>query len=176
MGTGSQRLQRDHQGLTEKLATLQAEIGLYDDELHETDIHRVLETLEFINSYPQACHHPLEEAAMEYLRDQGVELPPEFDHIHQQHQQLEQFTAQLQQTFEAIFQDHVVPLHVIREQLRAYLDLQFEHMDLEDRELIPRLEQLSDEDWQQIRGRVTEKQEQRLHWQRVGEAKATGDK
>ena len=86
MGTGSQRLQRDHQGLTEKLATLQDEIGLYDDELHETDIHRVLETLEFINSYPQACHHPLEEAAMEFLRDQGVELPPEFDHIHQQHE------------------------------------------------------------------------------------------
>lgn len=172
MGTRSQRLHRDHQCLSEQLATLQREIGLYDDELQETDIHRVLATLEYINSYPQACHHPLEEAAMAYLREQGTVLPASFAQIHQQHQQLEQMTGQLQQSFEAIFQDHVVPLHVIQRQLHDYLDLQFEHMAFEERALLPRLDQLDDDDWREIRARMTQQQEHRIDAQRAGESRA----
>lgn len=164
MATPYQQLVQDHRNLLRLLRFLRDEIGHYDDIMRETNVSQVLEALDYMNNYPQAFHHPLEEAAFDFMEEQGIGDTAVVKKIRLQHEELERETAELWQLFNMIYEDHIVPADRIREALNRYLDLQFEHIETEDNEIFPTFEKdLTAEDWKTIAAKVEKKDDPLFH-------------
>lgn len=164
MATPYQQLVQDHRNLIRVLRFLRDEIGHYDDMMRETSVSQVLEALDYISNYPQAFHHPLEEAAFAFMEEHGIGDTAVMEKIRRQHEELERETAELLQLFNMIYEDHVVPADRIREALNRYLDLQFEHIETEDNEIFPTFEnELTAQDWKTIARKVDQKDDPLFH-------------
>lgn len=159
-----QQLVDDHRHLRQLLRFLRDEVDRYDDAMQETDIALVVEALDYMSNYPQAFHHPLEEAAFDYMAERDIGDDEVVATIREQHRELERETTELARLFDMIYNDHIVPVDRIKSALNKYLDLQFRHIETEDEEIFPVFEQeLSDRDWKAIAGRVTEKHDPLFH-------------
>lgn len=172
MATPLDRLVEDHQHLRILLRYLREQIRYYDDPEVETDLPRVIEALEYLSSYPQVFHHPLEEAAFDYMEARKLGNAVVIEKIRGQHDELEHKTTELQGLFERIYNDQVVPVSRIKETFDRYLDLQFQHLETEDQEIFPVMkESLKAADWDKIEA-VVDAAEDLLFRPRAGESYA----
>lgn len=131
------------------------EVTLYDDTLRQTDLTNILEALDYISEYPQVFHHPTEEAAMDILEERNLGDNNMIQRIRHQHIEIEKETRELVKLFDMIYNDHAVPISRVKEQLARYYDLQFVHLETEDKHIMPLFDQyLSDEDWQRVASKV----------------------
>lgn len=155
MVTDLQRLLDDHRNLLRLLRFLREEIGHYDDPEIDTDLHQVLDALDYISSYPETCHHPMEEAAFDRMEQRGIGEHEVIQRIRAQHKELERATAELKRLLELVFNDHPVPIKRIKEALHDYLDGQFRHIEAEEQEIFPVMaRELNDEDWRYVAAAV----------------------
>ncbi len=144
-------LQEDHRNFLRLLALLRTEVGKYDDTEKETDLNLLLEAIAYLRDYPHNFHHPLEEAAFAYMLEHGFGDRDIIEKIQEQHEELEAKTAELQQLFELISSDQVVPINQIKETVNSYLDKQFKHLKTEDEAIFPAMaEHLDDAAWEEI--------------------------
>ncbi len=147
-----QQLIEDHKRTRRLLRYLQHQLSQIEASVERGDLHCIREVLDFMGSYPQCYHHPLEEAAMHLLGQRHPELAPRFVAIHQQHEELEKENRGLAALFEMIYQDHPVPMWRIKEQVNRYCDSQLAHLEKEDREILPLFKHyLSYQDWRHLR-------------------------
>lgn len=151
MPTPFNQLVEDHQHLRKLLRYLREQISHYDNPDVETDLPRVIEAMDYLSSYPQSYHHPLEEVAFDYMQARNLGDACVIDRIRRQHAELERATADVQTLFENIYADHVVPASRLKETFNHYLDMQFQHLETEDEEIFPVMnESLSLTDWEKI--------------------------
>lgn len=155
MATPYDKLIDDHRNLRKLLRFLREEIGHYDDPDVDTDLARVREALDYLGSYPETYHHPLEEAAFDVLEQKNVGDTAVIEKIRGQHIELGRATAELTRTLDLIYSDHAVPVDTVKAALNQYLDLQFTHLECEDKDIFPLFEKaLSSDDWERIAAQV----------------------
>ncbi|MFT5887324.1 MAG: hemerythrin-like domain-containing protein [Zhongshania sp.] len=151
MATLIQRLLDDHRNLIHLLQFLRKEIAQYDDPTIDTDLHSVLSALDYISTYTETFHHPLENAAFNRMELLGIGERTVITRIREQHEELERDTIELKRLLGMVFDDHIVPVVHIKRALNNYLDSQFQHIEIEERDIFPAMKQaLSNEDWEQI--------------------------
>jgi len=152
------QLQDDHRNLMKVLRLLRKEVGKYDDPEHQTDLNLLLEGIDYLNDYPHRYHHPLEEAAFAYMLEHKLGDEEVIRNIQSQHKELEGKTAEMMGLFKLVANDQVVPISQIKEAVNSYLDLQFTHLETEDKHIFPVMEEhLDDAAWEQIAAAVNER-------------------
>ncbi|MFT7467952.1 MAG: hemerythrin-like domain-containing protein [Candidatus Pseudothioglobus sp.] len=164
MTTQVQCLLNDHRNLVRLLQFLREEIAHYDDPNIDTDLHSVLSALDYISTYTETFHHPLEEAAFDRMELLGIGERAVITRIREQHEELERDTIELKRLLEMVFDDHIVHAVQIKRVLNNYLDSQFQHIEIEERDIFPAMKQaLSDDDWRQISKVVAERSDPLFH-------------
>lgn len=149
------QLLEDHRYMLTLLRVLREEVAKYDDPQQATNVNLVMEALEYLDDYPRTFHHPLEEAAFDYLLEHSLGDTGAIEKIREQHEDLERETGELIRLFEIVSSDQVVPVSRIKETLSKYLDLQFTHIETEERDIFPAIEEhLGPEQWEGISGRI----------------------
>lgn len=156
-----ERLHRDHRNLDRLFDMLEEQIARYHFESEvEPDLPLILDIVAYLNDYPRAYHHPLEEQAIALMveRKLGDEAVNEF--IHHQHRDLEQATKQLSTLLNMVANDQPVPIEQIREALDSYLELSRKHLRAEDEKLFPIMERvLGDKEWEVVASRLPERRD-----------------
>ena len=132
----------DHQRMARLMFALGAEVDRIGSDEREPDWHRLLAILEYLSDYPERWHHPAEERAFDKIdpADLAPEAARALERVREQHAKLPELTGKLRQDVESVLRGSIVPTDRFAEDARAYLELQIEHMRLENEVVFPAVE------------------------------------
>jgi len=141
------KLRRDHDNLEKVLSVLKVQVDVFCDG-HESNTDLLIELMEYLESYADHRHHPLEEVIFKV----GLAARPELNTLlSAQHRGVSQMTKRFRQSLEGVMQGGVMLRDEIGEQGREYIALQSQHLDLEEREVFTFLdENMTEADWEQV--------------------------
>lgn len=133
-----EHLGRDHQRIEQVLRLIESEITRFDDDDNEVDLNAVAAALAYIKEYPDTIHHPVEERMFDALANKvSADTRTALTTLRAQHADITASTLKLAQAVDRVLQDIVTPVEIIYQHLRAYVDLQREHMQLEQTAVFP---------------------------------------
>lgn len=145
-----EKLMRDHRNLERVLDVLSTQLDRFFAG-EESDFDLKIELMEYIETFADQGHHPLEDLIYRTALDRVGEKRELLERLSQQHQSLVQLTRQFRRSLENILQDGMMTRAELETQGREYIALQRQHIDLEESEAFPLLEEaLSEEDWAHI--------------------------
>lgn len=150
-----QHLSDDHRHITEVLDALQRQLMAGDEsELdHEVDWQIVSDILSYLQEYPDAIHHPLEDQLFDRVLDKGL-TPAERELVHfnlAQHAEIVGATHRLAADVDNILNDIVVPVEQLHDHFVHYLELQRIHMRNENIHLFPLAQRLlTNQEWNEV--------------------------
>ena len=145
------RLQDDHVHIAAVMDALEKALSPPPDG--EVDWDAVGTILDYLQEYPDAVHHPLEDQMFDRVLDKGL-TPAERELVHfnlAQHAEIISATQKLAADINNILNDIVVPIDQVQEHFKRYLELQRIHMRNENTHLFPlAVRLLSETDWSEI--------------------------
>ncbi|MCB1758698.1 MAG: hemerythrin domain-containing protein [Gammaproteobacteria bacterium] len=151
-----EKLQRDHRNLEKILAMLTTQL---DDFFagRESNFDLKIELMEYLEAFADQGHHPLEnlifEAAME--KPELADKRELFERLCHQHKDLEGLTRTFRRSLEGVLHEAVMSREELETQGREFVALQNLHLNLEEHEVFPLLdEHLSESDWEKIEANV----------------------
>lgn len=134
------QLQQDHIEMADMHNLMDAAIKNYQQEKLGLDVAMWLDMLDYIKSYSECYHHPMEDALYQRLRGQlTAEQVNVLDKIELQHAHLQVLTKRLYHDIQAISCGQVICREKLINDVLAYLALSHEHMMIENRHLFPLL-------------------------------------
>lgn len=158
------QLYADHYNFLRLLTFLEAEIACYEANSLDMDNGRharlavVLDILDYIQTYPERWHHPLENAAFERLLIKQVPNSDQIWGLKSEHKKLEALTHKAMSLFASVANDVVVPVEELVKAAREFIQRQQEHISLENKLAYPLMtEYLSDTDWDDLGRQVSRK-------------------
>ena len=152
-----EQLVADHENLAAVLDVLEREIALYDqpeERERNPDLPLLHEIMDYIHDYPEAFHHPLEEAAFDYLQEQGLGDATAIQRIRTEHEELDRQSSQTRELLQAIESDQPVLLRKLQEQIGEFLKMQRQHMQHEEDTVFTAIRELDEQACETIRSRV----------------------
>ncbi|WOT04307.1 hemerythrin domain-containing protein [Shewanella youngdeokensis] len=144
------RLMKDHAHIAILLNILKAKRSkLVSGDL--VNYNLVRDIVEYMQSYAEHSHHPLEEVISEfYWHKQGKAYINET--LTFEHEKLANASVSLMATLNLILSDIVVPKENLVTDLESYVELQQSHMEFEEAKVFPKWSSLFTElDWKEIR-------------------------
>ena len=145
-----QRLSRDHVNLVRILDLLSLQLDHFCAG-RESNFDLKCELLEYIETYADQGHHPLEDLIYDTAAQRHEERHELFERLHSQHQGLTQLTRRFRQSLQNILQGGVMTREELETEGREFVALQRQHLNLEEQEAFPLLEQiLTEDDWKYI--------------------------
>ena len=149
-----ERLIVDHEHTLRLLACLEHELkGYREDAEYAPKLAIIIDALDYLHNYPDSFHHPLETRLMSRLRPRITEsgLRKYIDEIEQEHDDIAGLTINLIKQFKVISSDQVVPLTPLLEAAHRYISVQRQHIQTENRVLIPAIQvYLTEDDYQYV--------------------------
>lgn len=133
-----QDLHSDHVNFSRVLPLLARETAKLGSE-EDPDFLLMLDIMDYFDNYADLVHHAGEDIVFDYYRDRHHDLDAELDALIRQHKELKALTRSLYQALDDINSQGIVSKDRLREQLESYLQIQNEHMDVEERAVYPRL-------------------------------------
>lgn len=156
-----QQLMEDHGNLSRVLSVLEQEVARYGNKDKcddcRPDLPLIDDILDYVHYYPEAFHHPLEEAAFDYLSKHKALDDAVIKPIRKEHEQLEAATAHIRELINAIEMGQAVPMDKLQQSLNDYLDLQLHHIQHEEGEAFEAIKALDDKAAEKIMGNVKHK-------------------
>ncbi|WP_372598234.1 hemerythrin domain-containing protein [Amphritea sp.] len=144
-------LHQDHVNLNKLLAVL----GNKLEKLKQGEMPNFVllaDAIDYITSYADAYHHPVEDQMYEFFKDSGCpELDQAISRCVEEHRQLKQSSHEIIEAVDCILSDAVVPMDKFADKLENFLDAQIEHLNLEEGTLFPLLDEVAtDEQWKAL--------------------------
>lgn len=145
-----EKLQRDHRNLEKILDLLALQLDHFLAG-RESDFDLKIELLEYMEAYADQAHHPLENIMFTAAKPLVGERAELMDRLMQQHQELAHLTRTFRNSLENIYQGGVMPRDELEVQGREFIALQRQHIDLEEQDAFPMLQDvLREQDWAAI--------------------------
>ena len=145
-----EKLVQEHRNLERVLELLSAQLDRFFAG-EESDFDLKIELMEYIETFADQGHHPLEERLFQAALDRAGEQRELLERLTRQHQDLVQLTRRFRLSLENILQDGMMTRAELETQGREYIALQRQHIDLEESEAFPLLEELlTEEDWARV--------------------------
>jgi hemerythrin-like domain-containing protein len=131
----------DHHNLGKLLGLLEANLhALQSDD--DPDYLLILDIIEYVDSYPDACHHPREDLLFQRAIERDSSVKKEVQPALEQHAQLKRGTRSLLDSLNAVLNDAVLDKRLLIGAIRDYIDYQRAHIVLEESSIYPRIERL----------------------------------
>ncbi|MEW6984464.1 hemerythrin domain-containing protein [Colwelliaceae bacterium 6471] len=160
-------LRREHYGLRRLLALLEAKLHMLEQDI-PPKYSLIADTIDYIESYIERYHHPKEDIIYQYIIDNDLDRTKDIANIMKDHKTISQTTKPLKATLDAILLDIIVPKETTIEQLRAFIQTEQAHVELEDNLIFPMVESLiDDKGWKIIAQSVPKQDEDPLFGERV---------
>ena len=132
----------EHRNLARVLNTLQIITDRLESDPHPGDVDRLFDICQYVRVFPDKVHHPKEEQYIfGPLRDIAPEHRELLDKVQDQHDQCAELTGQLYRAVRG-FDNGNVSAAELRRITANYLKFQFDHMRIEEREVLPLAESL----------------------------------
>ncbi len=145
-----QQLEIDHRNFARILKFMESQIDKIENE-EQVNLAAISEAMKYVTDYQDVVHHPKEDILFDLLRDRDESKKKVIDKLELQHKQLALDGVQLQALLEAVIQDEPVARESIVNIGRKYIANIFDHMRLEETEILPTASDcLNKSDWQKI--------------------------
>ncbi|WP_194436312.1 hemerythrin domain-containing protein [Vibrio fluminensis] len=144
-----EKIRREHGYMVRLLAILADKIERLKQE-QPVNYSLIKEVVDYLSEHSENSHHPKEDLLYHYYRDHYGDKD-EMENLEFEHKLLECKTRSFQNTVEMILQDAVVPHQVFIEQLEEFMKAQREHLEFEERKILPMIcERFTVQDWQEV--------------------------
>jgi hemerythrin-like domain-containing protein len=111
----------------------------------------MLDVIRYLRYFPDRYHHPREDVAFARLIKRDPEMKPLVDQLRQEHRVIAAAGTELLKYLEQVVDDVVVERAKVEAAAATYLVYYRRHLALEDRDIVPRAEQLlTREDWDAV--------------------------
>ncbi len=152
-------LKQEHQDMEKLLCALERQLALFD-EGKPIDYEIVEAIVDYSFAYPDLCHHPVEDAIYEIVRQRNPDaLDPRVD-LEAEHKRLAELTNKFSSLVKAVLQETPTPRDWFDKTARDYIDFTRHHMEMEEKYFFPAAASaLSDADWRLLEARVDSQQD-----------------
>ena len=144
-----ERIRREHGYMVRLLALLRHKLTKLKRE--GTVNYAVLrELVDYLTSHSEKVHHPKEDILYHhYQRHYGHNF--EIENLEAEHQSLSERTHAFLDMVDMVLQDAIVPQDVFIDQLEAFLDIQKQHLEMEEQRVFPHIiDKFTIKDWQAV--------------------------
>jgi hemerythrin-like domain-containing protein len=114
------------------------------------------DVVSYVGGYADAHHHPREDRMFSYFSGRDDKVDALMAQCEKQHAELHQLSTHLRDSIDGILHDAaVLPLEQLVDQLERFVKHQSEHLNFEEAEVFPAIEQLAgDADWRELESRL----------------------
>ncbi|MCG7917031.1 MAG: hemerythrin domain-containing protein [Candidatus Thiodiazotropha taylori] len=162
-----EKLHKDHINLARLLDLLSAELDALAAG-HESNFDLKIEMLDYIEHYAEQSHHPTEDQinAVAFKKKSMQPHAALYERICREHVSLLGLANRFRTTLEGAMQGEVLLRDEVETQGREFVALQRQHIDLEEEEVFPLVEQaLSEKDWKKLEAEITHGEDPVFHRQ-----------
>jgi len=151
------QLHQDHKNLARVLHIMETGLTSLEKGTGE-DLELMLNATDYIQHYPDLIHHPRENFVFDVLMQRTDEAADEVSRLKQEHETLPHETVRFREMLDsAISGQGIVSREDLVNKIKAFLKLEWDHMNLEERHLFPLIDRtLTDEDWEGIEKKIDE--------------------
>ncbi|AVF59114.1 cation-binding protein [Vibrio diabolicus] len=144
-----ERIRREHGYMVRLLAILRHKLNEIKEE-RAINYALVSEIVDYLSNHSEKVHHPKEDILYHhFLEHYGKQQTME--NLEKEHQELASKTKEFASLIEMILQDAVVPQDMFVAHLEDFIESQRRHLELEERKILPLIEELfTTEDWQHV--------------------------
>lgn len=144
------RIHNEHKNIVRLLNVLQNKLDAIKAE-KSVRYKLIRDIIDYMQEYADKYHHPKEDLIYDYYLKYCDVTESVADRLALDHKKLHAETLDLQYTVDMILMDAVVPLDQFSVKLSTYITNQLEHLQFEEKELLPEIsKKLSADDWKQI--------------------------
>ena len=140
-----QHLHRDHLRLSQLLDLMERQLDMFH-EGEEPEFDLLIDMLDYLENYADCVHHRAEDLIFDAFDADHPEHHAVVQDLEAQHARLSEMTRSFRHALEGIVQGAVQRRDEVERLGREYVELQRRHMETEEQDLFPALEQsVSDE-------------------------------
>ena len=147
-----EKLHRDHINLARLLDLMTAELDALAAG-HESDFDLKIEMVDYIEHYAEQSHHPTEDQ-INRVAFRKKSMKPHaalYERINREHSDLLGLANRFRTTLEGAMQGEVLLRDEVETQGREFVALQRQHIDLEEQEIFPLIDEvLTERDWKKL--------------------------
>ncbi|OGT80411.1 MAG: hypothetical protein A3H91_07445 [Gammaproteobacteria bacterium RIFCSPLOWO2_02_FULL_61_13] len=150
MNTVIDRIHLDHRNTEQLLRIIEQETDHFDTG-EFTNLPLLADLMHYFVNYPDLYHHPLEDQIFALLKRKAPALAGKVDQLYSEHVSMGEASESLQELVTELQGNAVTPRNRIVKAFRDYLRQYREHIDKEEKELIPAAAKaLDNSDWIQL--------------------------
>lgn len=146
MATVINLLHRDHVGMAALMDILASEVERSRQPDGDGDYRLMEEIAHYFVHFPDALHHPCEDAVYELLAARATELAPELADLRAEHVRIGQLGQHMHDLLKAAVAGQVVSRDAILDACDEFLAVQRRHLDIEEAHLFPVASRVLDAD------------------------------
>lgn len=130
-------LHQDHIRMAQLLDILAAQFAHLKDADADVDLRLMRDIADYFVSFPDAVHHPTEDAVFDTLEARSPDLRMRFEALRQDHVELALIGREFFELMQSACSGHVVPRAQLAAATDNFLRRQRQHMDVEESEIFP---------------------------------------
>ena len=144
------KLHNDHINFFKLLTFLEEELHLLE-ECEDCDLTSTLDAIKYMKEYPDFVHHPLEDVVFKYFLEHHEEAHEKIVELLHEHDEMPKLTEKLLNMLEGVLAEVPQKREDICDNLKKYISIQKEHMDLEEAYVYPVINStMNENDWNNI--------------------------
>lgn len=142
-------LHQDHVNLARLLTILEQQSKRLDSEDEQPDLLLLVDIAHYIRNYPDLVHHPKENIIYEAFARQSPEAKAVIEELLSQHHSMPSATTEFEDMIDSVAHgENIIEKTTLKTRLDEFIELQKTHMDIEEEQLFPLINQtLTDDDW-----------------------------
>ncbi|MDE0154967.1 MAG: hemerythrin domain-containing protein [Gammaproteobacteria bacterium] len=149
-------LHNDHKNYAVLLNLLNAEADKLEQG-EEADFVRMYDIANYMVNYPDTYHHPHEELIFDVLGALEPECSADIRELNKEHKQLAATGLALKDAVNGVINGAIIPMDRILDNARAYIELLWKHMNMEEGNIFPKARStLEDTEWQMINDNISQ--------------------
>ncbi len=148
-------IQREHANMAALVKALERQMTEFERG-HPPDYDVIRGVLNYFLSFPDIYHHPKEDLVFQRLREVAPDQAASLGDLRRDHEDLAGRTREFAEGITAVLDEAQVPREALLRWGKAFIQLQREHMMVEETRFLPIAEQtLRDEDWKALKAAMT---------------------
>ena len=147
-------LQREHRDMEKLLGDLERQLEAFDGG-RVVDYDIVEAVVDYSFCYPDLCHHPVEDAIYDRIRQRDPSALNARVDLEAEHKKLAELTRKFSALLKGVMQETPTPREWFDKAARDYIDFTRRHMEMEEKYFFPVAKVvLTESDWSEIDNRL----------------------